>query len=74
MVMEITNEVTVLVLSVVYALIGLVLLLIGYRLVDRFTPTDAQKKIFEEGNVAVAILIGAFVLGLALIISAAISG
>jgi len=71
---EPSREMTILLLSVLYALIGFALLFLGYRIFDRFTPTDAQKKIFEEGNVAVAVLVGAFVLGLALIISAAITG
>lgn len=60
--------------SVAYALAGSVLLWIGYRLFDHLTPGDAHAKIFEEGNRAVAILAGAFVLGLALIIAAAIHG
>ncbi len=69
-----SQEATVLLLSVLYALVGFVLLFLGYRIFDRFTPTDAQKKIFEEGNVAVAVLVGAFVIGLAMVISAAITG
>ena len=53
---------------------GSMLLWVGYRLFDWLTPGDAHAKIFEEGNRAVAILAGSFVLGLALIIAAAIHG
>jgi putative membrane protein len=60
-------------LSVVFALLGFVLLFIGYRLFDKMTPTDLNKRIFEDGNVAAAILAGAFVLGLAIIIAMAIN-
>jgi uncharacterized membrane protein YjfL (UPF0719 family) len=60
-------------LSLVFALLGFVLLFIGYRLFDKMTPTDLNKRIFEDGNVAAAILAGAFVLGLAIIIAMAIS-
>lgn len=59
-------------LTVVYALVGFGLLYVGYRLFDGLTPGNAQEKIFKENNTAVAILVGAFVIGLALIIAAAI--
>ncbi|PYE54397.1 DUF350 domain-containing protein [Deinococcus yavapaiensis] len=72
--MDISREVGILLLSVLYAFVGTLLLLVGYRLFDRFTPTDAQKKIFEEGNVAVAVLFGGFLVGLAIVIAAALSG
>ena len=45
-----------------------------YRVFDMLTPTDMQKAIFEQGNRAVAIIAGAFILGLAIIIAAAIAG
>jgi uncharacterized membrane protein YjfL (UPF0719 family) len=60
-------------LSVVFAILGFVLLFIGYRVFDALTPTDLNKRIFEDGNVAAAILAGAFVLGLAIIVAMAIS-
>ena len=67
-------DVRVLVLSVVYAALGMVLLYLGYRIFDRLTPTDLQEDIFKNGNVAVAIVVGAFILGLAFVIGAAIHG
>ena len=60
-------------LSVLFALLGFVLLFIGYRVFDAMTPTDLNKRIFEDGNVAAAILAGAFVLGLAFIVAMAIN-
>ncbi len=68
------NDLRILVLSVIYAVLGMVLLYIGYRVFDWVTPTDMQKKIFEENNTAVAITVGAFVLGLAVVIAAAVRG
>jgi putative membrane protein len=62
------------ILSIVYAILGMVLLYIGYKVFDIVTPTDMQKKIFEENNVAVAVTVGAFILGLAIVIGAAIHG
>ncbi len=67
-------EIRVFVISTIYALLGMVLLFIGYRVFDWMTPTDMQKKIFEEGNVAVGILAGSFIIGLAIVILSGIHG
>ena len=63
-----------LLLATVFSVLGFVLLFVGYRLLDALTPTDMARKIFEEGNVAVSILAGAFVIGLAIVIGASIHG
>jgi uncharacterized membrane protein YjfL (UPF0719 family) len=68
------NDVRVLILSIIYAILGMLLLYVGYRVFDMVTPTDMQKKIFEEGNTAVAITVGAFIIGLAIVILGAIHG
>ncbi len=60
-------------LSVLFALVGLVLLFLGYSAIDMLTPGDMHKRIFEEANIAVGILAAAFVVGLAMIIASAIS-
>ena len=60
--------------SLGYALAGSVLLWAGYRLFDRFTPGDAHAKIFDEGNVAVAVLVGVFIIGLAIVVAAGMVG
>lgn len=66
------NDVRLFIFTIVYALLGMVLLFIGYRVFDWLTPTDLQEKIFKEGNVAAAILVGAFILGLAMVILGAL--
>ena len=66
------SDLRTLILSLVYAAVGMLLLYLGYRLFDLLTPTDMQKKIFEEGNTAVAITVGAFIIGLAIVILGAI--
>jgi uncharacterized membrane protein YjfL (UPF0719 family) len=71
--MDVQQIITNIGLSLVFALLGFVLLFIGYRVFDKMTPTDLNKQIFEQGNVAAAILAGAFVLGLAFIIAMAIN-
>lgn len=68
------NEVRVFILSIVYAFLGMALLYIGYRVFDWLTPTDLQEDVFKNGNVAVAVLVGSFIIGLAIVILGAIHG
>ena len=59
---------------VVFALVGIVTAIAGYRLFDKFTPGDLHKEILENKNVAVAIIAAAVILGVCLIVAAAIMG
>jgi putative membrane protein len=59
-------------LSVLFALVGFILLFVGYRVFDALTPRNLGKCIFEDGNVAAAIVAGAFIVGLAIVVAAAI--
>jgi len=53
--------------SCIFGVVGIVLLLLGYWLFDRITPRlDVQKELSEK-NVAVALVIGALLLGIAYI-------
>lgn len=65
--------ITNLILSLIFAILGFALLFIGYRVFDALTPADLNKRIFDDGNTAAAILAGAFVLGLAIIVAMAIN-
>ncbi|MGB8646950.1 MAG: DUF350 domain-containing protein [Anaerolineae bacterium] len=67
-------EIRTFVLTIIYAFVGMALLFVGYRLFDWLTPTDLQEDIFKNGNVASAVLTGAFIIGLAIVILAAIHG
>ena len=63
-----------LVLATVFSALGFALLFVGYRVLDGLTPTDMVKKIFDEGNVAVSVQTGAFVIGAAIIIAPSMHG
>ncbi len=71
---DLTSDIRIFIISIVYAAIGMGLLYAGYRVFDWLTPTNMQEKIFKEGNVAVGIIAGAFIIGLAIVIGAAIHG
>jgi putative membrane protein len=63
-----------LLLAALFSVLGFALLFAGYRVLDALTPEHMSRKIFEEGNVAVAVLAAGFVIGLALIIAASVGG
>lgn len=60
--------------SVLYSFLGIMILLIGYLIVEKVTPENTWKEIVDKNNVALAVVLGAFIIGLSMIISAAIHG
>ncbi len=58
--------------TVVYGVIGLVLFLATLWIMERLTPFSIQKKITEDNNVALGIVVGAVILALGMIYSAVI--
>lgn len=61
-------------LTVAFAAVGIAVAIVGYRLFDKFTPGDLHKEIVENKNVAAAIIAGAVILGVSIIVAAAIIG
>ena len=58
--------------TVMFGLVGIVLSIVGFKLFDWMTPVSFDKEL-EKGNVAVGILCGAIVIGISLVIAAALS-
>ena len=58
--------------SVVYGLVGLILLLIGYYIYELITPFSVKDELVSHRNPAVGMVVAAFILGMAIIIAAAI--
>lgn len=58
--------------SLVYGILGLVLFFVTLYLMEKLTPYSVEKKITEEGNIALGIVVGAIILSLGLIYSTAI--
>jgi uncharacterized membrane protein YjfL (UPF0719 family) len=63
-----------LVLSLVYSMIGIVMFAVGFLLIKLVTPFSLRKEIEEDQNTALGILIGSVILGIAIVIAAAIGG
>ncbi len=58
--------------ALVYALLGIVLFVISFAILDKLTPYALWKEIIEEHNTALAILVGAMSIGMCIIIAAAV--
>ncbi len=56
-----------------FGLSGIVLLIVGYYLWELITPYNLRREIHENKNLAVAVVAGAFVIGMGIVIAAAIS-
>lgn len=63
-----------LIASIVYSLIGIVMFAASFLIIRLLTPFSLRKEIEEDHNTALAILIGSVILGLSIIIAAAIGG
>lgn len=61
-----------LVAAVVFAALGIGVLIASLVVIDRLTPFTLWKEIIDEHNTALAILLGALSLGVSIIIAAAI--
>ena len=58
--------------ALVFAFIGIAIFVLSFILIDRLTPYDLWKEIVQEKNMALAVLIGAFSIGICIIIAAAV--
>lgn len=63
---------TSLLTSVVYGLLGLSLLLIGYYIYELITPFSVKEELISHRNPAVGMVVAAFIIGMAIVIAAAI--
>ena len=62
------------VMSLVFSTIGLVMFALAFKIITMISPFSMRKEIEEDQNVALGIMVGAVMLGLAIIIAAAIHG
>ncbi|MEO5816936.1 MAG: DUF350 domain-containing protein [Gemmatimonadaceae bacterium] len=65
-------EFSVIALNVLYAVIGVVIMFVSYRVIDRLTPEVDFPAELQKGNVAVAIFIAAIFISIAMIIGKAL--
>jgi uncharacterized membrane protein YjfL (UPF0719 family) len=66
-------EWTIIALNFIYAALGVVLMYVSYRVIDRITPQVDFPAELKNGNVAVAIFIASLFIAIAIIIGGALN-
>lgn len=59
---------------VIFSLLGIGLAVLGYKIFDFCTPGDLNKEIVENRNIAAALLGAAVIIGVCIVVAAAIVG
>ncbi|HTA20436.1 MAG TPA: DUF350 domain-containing protein [Polyangia bacterium] len=58
--------------ATLFGIAGIVLLIIGYYVWELITPYNLRREIHENKNIAVAIVVAAFIIGMAIVIAASL--
>lgn len=59
---------------VVFGVIGILLFALAVKIIHKVVPFSLEKEIAEDQNVALGIVMGAIIIGLAIIVAASIQG
>jgi len=73
-VLQRSDLVSVLVTTVIFTVFGLVVFGLAYMIIVKLSPFSIRKEIEDDQNTALAIIIGSVIIGVALIIAAAVHG
>ena len=60
--------------AIIFSLIGIAVLGVCFKLMSKLSPFSIKKEIEEDQNVALAVIMGAVIIGMSIIIGAAIVG
>jgi uncharacterized membrane protein YjfL (UPF0719 family) len=60
--------------ALIFAVVGIVVLAVAWWIMVKVSPFSFRKEIEEDQNVALAIVAGAVIIGISLIIAAAVHG
>jgi len=56
-----------------FGLVAILLIVIGYKVFDRMTPQLDFNDLIKKGNLAMAIVVGSFILGLCFVVAHVVS-
>ena len=74
LVVPMNQMVDLIVETLVFTLIGLLLFAIAYWIIVKVSPFSIRKEIEDDQNIALGIVIASVIIGIAMIVSAAIHG
>ncbi len=58
--------------SLLYSFIGIFILVVSFYTIEKVSPENLYSEVVDKGNTAIAIIAGAFILAIAIIIASAI--
>jgi putative membrane protein len=62
-----------LIATFVFGLVAILLIVIGYKVFDKLTPRLNFDELLKSGNIAMAIVIGSFIIGLCYVVAHVVS-
>lgn len=74
LIVKLDDLLPVLATTVIFVAIGLIVFALAFLIVVLVSPFSVKKEIEEDQNTSLAIIIGSLIIGIAMIISAAIQG
>jgi len=74
MVVKLDELLNVLETTIIFVALGLIVFAIAFLIVVLVTPFSVKKEIEDDQNISLAVIIGSVIIGVAMIISAAIHG
>lgn len=74
MIIKLDELLPVIATTVIFVAIGLIVFALAFLIVVMVAPFSVKKEIEDDQNVSLAVIIGAVIIGVAMIISAAIHG
>lgn len=66
--------VNLIVQTLIFAAFGILIFALAIWIIGKATPFSVRKEIEEDHNVAIAVVIGAIIIGIAIVVAAAIQG
>jgi putative membrane protein len=74
MIVKLDDLLPVLETTVIFVAIGLLVFALAFAIIVLVAPFSVKKEIEDDQNISLAVIIGAIIIGVAMIISAAIQG
>ena len=74
MIIKLDELLPVITTTVIFVAIGLIVFAIAFLIVVMVAPFSVKKEIEDDQNISLAVIIGSIIIGIAMIISAAIHG
>lgn len=71
--MDLSNLLYGIIDTAIYSLVGIIMMAIGFFLINLFTPFSVKKEIEDDQNTSLGIIIGSVIIGISIIIAAVIS-